>query len=478
MYRPIRAIVLAAGEGTRMRSEIPKVLHPLCGRPMVLHVVDALATLPIESVVVVVGHGAERVTKTLQEQVATELPVEFVEQRVQRGTGDAVSVALTAASFEDADLEDDVLVVPGDAPLITPETLAALATEHRESGAAATLLTMRLDDPTGYGRILRDRAGDVERVVEEADADDEQRAVTEVGTSIYCFRRNLLAPALRRLSPENAQGEYYLTDVAGVLRSAGHRVVALEAPDPGEAVGVNDRPQLAAAESALRRRINHGWMQRGVTLVDPARTYIEASVGLEPDVRILPGSILEGRTVVGRGSVVGPDSHLVDAIVGDDTTIEHSVVRSAEIGDRCTVGPFAHVRPGTRIADDVRIGDFVELKNAEIHDGAKVPHLSYVGDAEVGPRANVGAGTITANYDGREKHRTVLGADVKTGSNSVFVAPVEVGDGATIGAGAVVTHDVPPGAVAKGVPARWEEPAERDDAAEGGDPDAQPNREG
>jgi bifunctional UDP-N-acetylglucosamine pyrophosphorylase/glucosamine-1-phosphate N-acetyltransferase len=463
-YRPLSALVLAAGEGTRMRSDTPKVLHPLLGRPMVLHVLDALAELPLEHTVVVVGHGAERVTKALQEQVTTERSVEFVEQRVQRGTGDAVSVGLTASVFDDLEVEDDLIVLPGDTPLLRSDTLAALATLHRETGAAATCLTARLADPTGYGRIVRNpKDGGIERVVEQSDASDEQLAIDEINTSIYCFRRSLLVPALRRLSPENAQGEYYLTDTIQVLREAGHRVAALIAEDPEETIGVNDRLQLSQAEAALRDRVNESWMRRGVSMVDATRTYVDVTVQLENDVRLLPGTIVEGRSVVGRGSVIGPDTRLVDAIVGDDCVIEHSVVRQAEIGDRCTVGPFANIRPGVRLGDGVRVGDFVELKNAEVHDGAKIPHLAYIGDAEVGERTNVGAGTITANYDGTEKHRTVLGDDVKTGSNSVLVAPVTVGDGVTLGAGTVVTHDVPPGVVAKGVPARWEEPGTRED---------------
>jgi len=469
-YRPLAAVVLAAGEGTRMRSSTPKVLHPLCGRAMLLHVVDALTELPLERIVLVVGHGAERVTKTLQEQLATETPVEFVEQRVQRGTGDAVSVALTAAAFDDLDADDDILVVPGDTPLLRSRTLAALATEHRVTDSAATILCARFDDPSGYGRVLRAPDGRVDRIVEHADATDDEREVTEVNTSIYCFRRNLLAPALRRLSPENAQGEYYLTDAVEVLRDTGHRVRAMVADDSAETVGVNDRAQLAAAESELRRRINDRWMREGVTMVDPARTYVDATVELEPDVRLLPGTILEGRTVVGTGSVVGPDTRLVDAVVGADARVESSVVRESEIGDGCAVGPFAHLRPGTRLAAGAKVGDFVETKNAELGEGAKANHLAYLGDVEVGAGANVGAGTITANYDGREKHRTRLGARVRTGSNSVLVAPVEVGEGAVVAAGAVVTRDVPAHALAKGVPARIDESWV--DPAQGGEPPA------
>ncbi len=455
-YRPFSAVVLAAGEGTRMHSDVPKVLHPLCGRPMLLHVVDALVALPLERIVVVVGHGAERVTKTLHEQLATEMPVEFVEQPFQRGTGDAASVALTAGVF-DVDGEDDLLIVPGDAPLLQAETLAALARAHREADAAATLLTAVLPDPTGYGRVVRDDGGRVQEIVEQIEADDALLAIDEVNTSIYCFRRGLLAPALRRLSPENAQGEYYLTDVVGVLRETGHVVVAVPAHDPAETAGVNDRAQLAAAETVLRARINDRWMREGVTMVDPARTYIDADVQLEPDARLQPGTILEGRTVVGAGAVIGPDSHLVDTIVGERTVVRQSVAAEAEIGDDVTVGPFAHLRPGTRIAPRAHIGNFVEIKNSEIGEGAKVPHLSYVGDADVGEGANIGAGTITANYDGREKHRTKIGRRARIGSNTVLVAPVEVGDEAYTAAGTVVTRDVPPGALAKGVPAEIDE---------------------
>jgi bifunctional UDP-N-acetylglucosamine pyrophosphorylase / glucosamine-1-phosphate N-acetyltransferase len=418
--------------------------------------IDALVALPLERIVVVVGHGAERVTKTLQEQIATEMPIEFVEQRVQRGTGDATSVALTASGF-DGDGEDDLLVVYGDTPLIRAETIAALARGHRESDAAVTLLTAFFEDPGDLGRVVRDDHGVVDHIVERSEAMSHELEINEVNTGFYCFRRGLLAPALRRLSPENAQGEYFLTDALSVLKQAGHVVTSVVAADSQETAGVNDRAQLASAEAVLRRRINQRWMQEGVTMTDPERTYVDATVELEPDVHLLPGTILEGRTVVGAHSVVGPDAHLVDTIVGEGAVVRQTVARESEIGDEATVGPFAHLRPGTRLAARVRIGNFVETKNAEIGEGAKAPHLSYVGDADVGPGANIGAGTITANYDGKQKHRTTIGKGARIGSNTVLVAPVEIGDGAYTAAGAVVNRDVPPGALAKGVPARIED---------------------
>jgi bifunctional UDP-N-acetylglucosamine pyrophosphorylase/glucosamine-1-phosphate N-acetyltransferase len=432
---------------------------------MVLHVVDALAELPLDRIVVVVGHGAERVTKTLQDQLVTEVPVEFVEQRVQRGTGDAVSVALTL--FDDLDAEDDILVLPSDAPLVRAETIAKLATQHRLQDAAATLLTAHVPDPTGLGRVVRDKDDRIARIVEHPDATAEELEIAEINTSIYCFRRNLLAPALRRLSPENTQGEYYLTDAVGVLRAAGHKVIAMIAEDPGEAIMVNDRAQLAEAEAELRARINRRWMRDGVTMVDAARTYVDATVEIEPDVRILPGTILEGRTSIGAGSVIGPDSRLVDAIVGERVTLANAVVMDAEIGDDCTIGPFAYLRPGTRLAAGVKIGTYVEVKNSEIGEGTKVPHLSYVGDADIGADANLGASTITANYDGLHKHRTKIGDGVHTSVHSSLVAPVELGAGSQTGAGSVVTHDVPDGMLVKGVPARVARPVREDDPSDG-----------
>ncbi|MGQ0520709.1 MAG: bifunctional UDP-N-acetylglucosamine diphosphorylase/glucosamine-1-phosphate N-acetyltransferase GlmU [Actinomycetota bacterium] len=357
MKRPLSAVVLAAGEGTRMKSARPKPVHLLCGRPMVLHVVDSLGDLDVDRAVVVVGHGAERVTKTMLEQAPARLSIDFVEQRVQRGTGDAVSVALTA--FPDDDMEDgDIVVLPGDTPLLRPSTVFALVRLHRESAAAASLLTTRLPDPTGYGRVVRDKNDRVARIVEQADASVEERLIDEVNTSIYCFKRSVLAPALRRLSPENAQGEYYLTDVVEVLHDAGYPVVSLVVEDPMEAAGVNDRAQLAVAEAELRARTNLLWLQRGVTMLDPARTYIDASVVLGTDVTLFPGTMLQGTTVVADGAQLGPDCRLVDCVVADGAVVEHSVGRQAEIGADARVGPFAFLAPGSHVAPGTVTGPF------------------------------------------------------------------------------------------------------------------------
>ncbi|MCD9623492.1 bifunctional UDP-N-acetylglucosamine diphosphorylase/glucosamine-1-phosphate N-acetyltransferase GlmU [Rhabdothermincola salaria] len=358
MDRPLSAIVLAAGEGTRMRSSRPKPLHLLCGRAMVLYVLDSLVDCDVRRAVVVVGHGAERVTKKLVD-AAPHVPLEFVEQHVQRGTGDAVSVALTAFPAEDLDESDaDLLVLPGDTPLLRASTITALVEAHRASDAACTMLTAHMADPTGYGRVVRGRDDRVERVVEQADATDEELAIDEVNTSIYCFRASLLAPALRRLSPENVQGEYYLTDVVGVLAAAGYQVAAVAADDAADTQGVNDRVQLSTAEAELRRRTNEAWLRKGVTMLDPERTYVDATVELATDVTLFPGTMLQGRCVIGSGAEIGPDTRLVDCVVGAASVVEHTVGRDAEIGEGTVVGPFAALDAGSRVPDGVRTGPF------------------------------------------------------------------------------------------------------------------------
>lgn len=349
--RPLSAVVLAAGAGTRMRSGRPKPLHAVCGRAMVLHSVDALNRLGVDRVVVVVGHGGDQVTKAVTEEASAGLRLDFVEQPVRRGTGDAMSVALTAFPDEVDEADGgDVLVLPGDTPLLTSATLTELVRAHRQTDAAATVLTARLPDPTGYGRVVRDEQGHVVRVVEQADASEEERLIDEVNTSVYCFRRGILAPALRRVTPQNAQGEYYLTDVLEVLRRAGYPVASRLVVDPMEVAGINDRAQLAAVEAELRARTNLEWMRHGVTMVDPAHTYLDVSVALAPDVTLLPGTQLEGATRVEAGARIGPHTRLVDCQVGQGAVVERTEAHQCQIGAAARVGPFAALGPGSRVA--------------------------------------------------------------------------------------------------------------------------------
>jgi bifunctional UDP-N-acetylglucosamine pyrophosphorylase/glucosamine-1-phosphate N-acetyltransferase len=354
----VSAIILAAGEGARMRSSRPKPLHVLCGRPMLLYMLDALVEVHPTRTVIVVGHGAEQVTKRVQQESAAFGRIEFVEQTVQRGTGDAVAVGLSAFTDPDPDDTDLVLVLPGDQPLLSPATIARLVELHDRTGAAATVLTAVLDDPTGYGRVQRAKDGRVKRIIEHKDADDDQRAIAEINTGIYCFRRNVLGPALRRLTPDNAQGEYYLTDVLAVLGDAGYTVSALVLDDAAEANGVNDRSQLAAAEAVLRTRTNRRWLAAGVTMLDPSQTFIDASVELSRDVTLFPGTLLQGATVIGPGCEIGPDARLVDTVVGAGAIVENCVTRSAEIGDGAHLGAYSVLEPGDRVPAGVRTGPF------------------------------------------------------------------------------------------------------------------------
>ncbi|UDY37701.1 bifunctional UDP-N-acetylglucosamine diphosphorylase/glucosamine-1-phosphate N-acetyltransferase GlmU [Dermatobacter hominis] len=358
---PLAAVVLAAGEGRRMQSERPKPLHRLCGRPMLMYVLDSLASTDASRAVIVVGHKGDWVAKKLLEH-SHRIDIEFVEQRVQRGTGDAAMVGLVG--LPDEEDEGDVLVLPGDAPLLRPATIAELVGHHRSTGAAATVLTAVMDDPSGYGRVVRGSNGSVERIVEDGDASAEEREIDEINTSIYCFRRSLLAPALRRVEPDNAQGEYYLTDVVAVLSGTGHRVEAVIAHDPAETQGVNDRVQLAAAESELRRRTNESLLRSGVTMLDPASVFVDTTVEVGQDVTLFPGVILQGATVVGDGTELGPNTRLVDCTVGDDCVIEQTTARSARIGDRCTVGPYASFGAGSELPSDVTTGPFYTADTA------------------------------------------------------------------------------------------------------------------
>ena len=436
-----------------MRSARPKPLHLICGRPMVMHVIHALSDVAIDRTVVVVGHGAERVTKKVQEQSPGWAHVTFVEQTVQRGTGDAAMVGMTAIPGDDLDDDSTIIVLPGDTPLLRAETVEQLVATHLSSGNAATAITSVLDDPTGYGRVLRapSKHGDgrLLQVIEQRDAAPEIHAIREVWTSMCAFRRDLLGPALRRLSPDNAQGEYYLTDLLAVLRDAGQRVGAYILNDPVEALGVNSRAELATVEQEIQRRVVEKLMKDGVTFRNPATVVIDSTVTIGADSVVYPFVTLEGTTKLGEGCVVEPGVHLINVTVGDDVHLKTgTVAEETTIEDEATIGPYAHLRPGTQLGRKVKVGNFVETKKAIVGEGSKLPHLSYIGDAEIGAGVNIGAGTITCNYDGVNKNKTVIEDGVFIGSDSQLVAPIRIGRGAYVGAGSTITKDVPPDALA------------------------------
>jgi bifunctional UDP-N-acetylglucosamine pyrophosphorylase/glucosamine-1-phosphate N-acetyltransferase len=434
-------VVLAAGEGKRMKSALPKVLHPLLGRTLVGHVLAAAAAARAERTLVVVGHGAEQVRAHLSATMPEATPVVQAEQR---GTGHAVRVALAAAP----ETTGTVVVLNGDVPLLRPETVAALLAAHEAEAVAATVLAAEVADPTGLGRIVRDPAGNLERIVEERDASAAERAVREINAGIYAFDAALLRDALGKLSTDNDQGEEYLTDVFGLLAAGGHPVAVHVAPDATETLGCNDRAELAALRALLRDRINAGWMRAGVTILDPATTWLDVTVELGRDAVVDQNTQLRGATSVAEGATVGPDTTLVDTTVGAGAAVVRAHAVGAEIGPGASVGPYAYLRPGSRLGVKAKVGTFVETKNADIGDGSKVPHLSYVGDATIGEQSNIGAATVFVNYDGVAKHRTVIGSHARTGADNMFVAPVEVGDGAYTAAGSVIVTDVPPGALA------------------------------
>jgi bifunctional UDP-N-acetylglucosamine pyrophosphorylase/glucosamine-1-phosphate N-acetyltransferase len=446
--RDLTVIVLAAGGGTRMKSKTMKVLHPVGGRSMIGHVLHAaLATEP-QRIVAVVGHQREQVGAHIQGLVPDAV---LAVQEEQLGTGHAVRVAMdvvSAATQAAGRSLGTVVVATGDTPLLTGDTLREFVAEHLASQAAVSILSGVVDNPFGLGRVVRNEEGDVLAIVEEKDASDEIRQIREINSGILAFDATFLAEALPRIGNDNAKGEYYLTDAIGLARSDGLTVSAHPTDDVMQTEGVNDRAQLARAGAELNRRIVERWMRAGVSVMDPATTWIDADVVLAEDVTILPGTQLLGATVVGEDAVVGPDSTLKDCEVGPGARVVRTHGELAVVGAQATVGPWSYLRPGTQLGVGGKIGAFVETKNAVIGDGAKVPHLSYVGDAEIGEGANIGAGTIFANYDGTAKHRTTVGRHAKTGSNNTFVAPVTVGDGAGTGAGTVVRHDVPPGALA------------------------------
>ncbi len=437
-------IVLAAGEGTRMKSARPKVLHSFAGRTMLGHVLAATAPLDAAATIVVVGHGRDQVTAHLAE---LDPSATAAVQDEQRGTGHAVQVALEAADAVGEPGFDTVLVLPADAPLLRAQTLAAVLASHRTTGAGATMLTSDVADPTGYGRVLRAPDGTVTAVVEHRDATAAQLLVTEVSALVYAFDAVLLRGALTRIRADNSQGELYLPDVVGILRADGEVVHAVLAPAE-ETAGVNDRVQLARAHRTFTDRLLDEHMRAGVTVVDPGSTWVDADVLIERDVTLLPGVNLQAGTTVATGAVIGPDCTITATSVGAGATVNRAVAIGVTIGARANVGPFAYLRGGAELGEAAKVGTFVEVKNSIIGAGSKVPHLSYVGDATIGVRSNIGASTIFANYDGVSKNRSEVGDDVRISSDTTIVAPVRIGDGAYTGAGTVVREDVPADALA------------------------------
>ena len=434
---PVHIVILAAGEGKRMMSDLPKVAQVAAGRPLINWVLDAVRPLEPVTTVVVVGHGAHVVKPLVSGEVVVAL------QEEQFGTGHATEIGLDA--IPNLDPHDIVVILYGDLPLLTPQLVGALA----DLGPAETarLITAEVDDPSGYGRVVRNDAGAVVGVVEDRDCTPEQRQIKEINAGIYAIRAGRLLESLEAVSNDNTQGEYYLTDVVGILVEKGDRLEAVGA-SPQEVMGINSQDQLAEARKALQQRTNQRLMESGVSLLDPDRTYIDDTVTVTPGARIYPGVHLEGSTTVGAGAHVGPDVFAVDSIIGAGATVWYSVLRSATVGDDCEVGPYASLRQGTVLEKGSKVGTFVETKNTTLGEGAKASHQAYLGDATIGARSNIGAGTVTCNYDGVEKHATEIGEDVFIGSDTMLVAPVKVGDNAVTAAGSVITEDVSEGALA------------------------------
>ncbi|WP_102029469.1 bifunctional UDP-N-acetylglucosamine diphosphorylase/glucosamine-1-phosphate N-acetyltransferase GlmU [Salirhabdus sp. Marseille-P4669] len=431
------AIVLAAGQGTRMKSSLYKVLHPVVGKPMVEHVVDQLNHLKLSELITIVGFGAEKVKEQLGDVT------KFVTQEKQLGTGHAVMQAEPLIGSA----EGTTIVVCGDTPLLTKETMEALINQHEAEDAKVTILTAKLDDATGYGRIVRNTTNGVEKIVEHKDASEKERNIKEINTGTYCFDNQALFEALQHVTNDNAQGEYYLPDVIEILKDKGEKITAYQTEDYEETIGVNDRVALAKAEKLMRTRINHGHMKNGVTLIDPDHTYIGMDVTIEPDVTIYPGCTIDGNTVIKENATIGPNSEIKNCEIGSGTVLKQSVAHDSKIGENVQIGPFAHIRPLSEIGNNVRIGNFVEVKKSVFEDGSKASHLSYIGDAEVGKKVNIGCGTITVNYDGENKFKTIIEDDAFIGCNSNLIAPVTIKKGAYVAAGSTITKDVPENAL-------------------------------
>ena len=439
MNNPDVVIVLAAGEGTRMKSSISKVLHPIAGRSILGHVLEAVRPLSAKELRVVIGAHKESV----QEHLAEISPEAITVYQAERnGTGHAVQLALAGATTTGT-----VLVLAGDTPLLTSTTLQEFLAVHYANESAASVLTADLPDPFGYGRIVRDDEGGIAAIVEERDADEEVQAITEINTGVYLFDNGALREAAAKLSKDNSQGELYLTDVIALIKEAGKVALAIRSNDYTETLGINDRSQLAECAAIMRDRINDHVMKSGVTIIDPTTTWIDVDVKIANDVTIYPGSVLTGSTSVESGAVIGPRTTLTDVKVGAGAHVIESTCSSSEIGAEANVGPYSFLRPGTKLAAKSKAGAYVEIKNSSIGEGSKVPHLSYVGDATIGSGTNIGAATIFVNYDGVEKHQTVVGNDVRVGSDTMLVAPVTIGDGAYTAAGSVITEDVPAGSI-------------------------------
>ena len=436
------AIVLAAGEGTRMKSTTPKVLHSIAGRTLLGHVLSALNDLSPKEIRVVVGAGREQVEEHLA-QVAPSVKTILQERR--RGTGHATQLALA-----DAAKTGTVIVLAGDTPLLSGSSLSQLVDAHSEGGFAATVLTAELPNPAGYGRVIRSDTGDLLRIIEEGDATEVERKIEEINSGVYVFDLAALHSAIGKLSESNAQGELYLTDVIEILCKAGDRVLPVLTPDSVEILGVNDRVQLAECAALLRDQINDEWMRQGVTMLDPTTTWIDATVVIAPDALIHPGSALSGKTTIASGAIIGPRTTLIDCVIGEGASVLESYCIGSTVGSSAKVGPYTYLRTGSNLLAHSRVGSFVEMKNSTLGKGSKVPHLSYVGDATIGTESNIGAGTIFANYDGVDKHHTQIGDHVRIGSDTVLVAPVSIGDGAYTAASSIINEDVPAGAMGVG----------------------------
>ncbi len=441
----ILSLILAAGQGTRMKSDKIKVLHHVGGKPMIQHVVDSITDFS-SNIVFVIGHQSEDVCDSLGNK-----EIEYVVQKEQLGTGHAV----IQAREQIAKHNGHVLVLYGDTPLLREETLQRFVGIHQKKKAACTVLTALMDNPTGYGRIVKDQQGNITKIVEEKDASLEEKSIKEINSGVCCFDSKLLLQALDNLDNNNAQGEYYLTDTISYLSEQGESVVPMLINDNSEIIGINDRINLANAEKVFRNRINIKHMENGVTLIDPDTTYIDSQVVIGQDTIIYPFTYLEGDTKVGEHCIIAPHSRIIDGDLGDYVNIkDHCVIMGSKVGNQTNIGPYAYIRPGCNVMDKAKVGDFVELKKAEIGRGSKVPHLSYVGDASIGKETNIGAGTIFANYDGEDKHKTTVGNEVFIGSNTTLIAPLKICDKAKTGAGSVVTRDIKEGNTVVGVPAR------------------------